>query len=76
MQDHRLLSGRMMGSSPSRGTILSLVETLLWLLDEILDRVPKYEDGRWFWPGYWGCDLALRFPALRWWDTGAGSSTG
>jgi hypothetical protein len=44
------------------------VETLLWLLDEALDRIPCYEDGRWLRYGDWGCQLAYRFPALRWWE--------
>jgi hypothetical protein len=43
------------------------VETLLWLLDEALDVIPCREDGRWRWHGEWGCRLAYRFPALRWW---------
>ena len=64
------------GSRPWRPTILGLVETLLWLFDEVLDWVPKHEDGRWYWPGYWGCDLAYRYPVLRWWGTGASSSAG
>ena len=44
------------------------METLLWLLDEALDRIPCREDGRWFRYGGWGCRLAYRFPVLRWWE--------
>jgi len=28
-------------------------------LDELLDAVPRYEDGRWFRYGDWGCQLGL-----------------
>ncbi len=40
----------------------------LWLLDEALDQIPLREDGKWHARGEWGCRLAFRFPALRWWD--------
>jgi len=40
---------------------------MLWLLDVALDRIPAYEDGRWYGYGDWGCRLACRFSALRWW---------
>jgi hypothetical protein len=36
---------------------------LFWLADELLDRVPAYEDGRWYRRGDWGCRLGLH----RWW---------
>jgi hypothetical protein len=32
---------------------------IAWLLDEALDRVPKYEDGRWYRFGLWGCGTWL-----------------
>ena len=35
------------------------VKTLLWLLDEALDRVPRREEGRWYRFGDWGCQLQL-----------------
>lgn len=35
----------------------------IWLADELLDRVPTYEDGRWFRRGGWGCRMRLH----RWW---------
>ncbi len=31
----------------------------VWLLDEALDRIPAYEDGRWYRYGDWGCQLGL-----------------
>jgi hypothetical protein len=53
---------RVRGSIPRRPT------TLLWLLDEALDHVPRREDGRWYLFGDWGCRLVRRFPAFRWDD--------
>lgn len=41
---------------------------LIWLLDEALDRIPRYEDGRWYRYGDWGCQLCLS----RWWGPPAG----
>ena len=41
---------------------------VLWLLDEILDRIPGYEAGHWYKYGCWGCRLTYRFPTLRYWD--------
>lgn len=32
---------------------------LAWLLDEVLDLIPAYEDGRWYPCGLWGCRLGL-----------------
>jgi hypothetical protein len=32
---------------------------LAWALDELLDRIPSYEDGRWYRYGDWGCRLRL-----------------
>lgn len=37
---------------------------LAWLLDEGLDRIPTYEERRWFRHGGWGCRLRLH----RFWD--------
>jgi hypothetical protein len=33
------------------------VKTLIWLLDELLDHLPRVEDGKWYWCGDWGCRL-------------------
>lgn len=35
------------------------MKQVVWLLDEALDRLPAYEDGRWRWYGDWGCRLGL-----------------
>lgn len=43
---------------------MKLARWAVWLLDEALDSVPLYEDGRWYRYGQWGCRLRLwRF----WW---------
>lgn len=36
-----------------------LVKTLAWLLDEALDHLPAYEDGKWLRYGDWGCRIGL-----------------
>mgnify|MGYP001559836493 CR=1 FL=1 len=57
------------GFESSGGHYPDLVKTwLLERLDVLLDAIPAREDGRWFRYGDWGCRLAYRFPALRWWD--------
>jgi len=35
------------------------MKTLVRLLDEVLDRIPRREDGRWHLYGDWGCQLGL-----------------
>jgi hypothetical protein len=35
------------------------MRTLVWLLDEVLDRIPRYEQGRWYLHGDWGCQFQL-----------------
>lgn len=37
---------------------------LVWLADELLDRIPAYEDGHWYRAGQWGCRLRLH---RYWW---------
>jgi hypothetical protein len=32
---------------------------VVWLADELLDRIPAYEQGRWYLNGEWGCRLRL-----------------
>lgn len=27
----------------------------LWLVDEALDQIPAYDEGRWYRYGHWGC---------------------
>jgi hypothetical protein len=44
--------------------MMAMVRWLAWAADEILDRVPRYEDGSWYWCGMWGCQLGL----YRIWD--------
>lgn len=44
---------------------------LLERLDVALDAIPTYEDGRWLRYGDWGCQLAYKFPAFRWWADAA-----
>jgi hypothetical protein len=41
------------------------MKTCIWLLDELLDRIPCYEDGRWYWYGDWGWGCRLRL--YRFW---------
>lgn len=43
------------------------MKRFLWLLDEVLDRVPRYEDGKWHRYGDWGCQMRLH----RFWDRDA-----
>ena len=38
---------------------MKVLRRLVWLLDEVLDRIPAYEDGRWYRYGGWGCRLRL-----------------
>lgn len=40
-------------------------ETLLYPC-AVLDRIPAYEDGRWYRHGAWGCRLGLSKP-WGWW---------
>jgi len=47
-----------------RGEPLRWRGEVVWLLDEVLDRIPRYEDHRWYRYGHWGCTLGLR----RYWD--------
>lgn len=42
----------------------------VWLLDESLDAVPTYENGRWWWHGQWGCRMRL---ARFWWREDRGT---
>ena len=35
------------------------MKTAVWLLDELLDRVPAYWGGSWHRYGDWGCRLRL-----------------
>lgn len=42
---------------------MNLLRNLVWLLDEALDRIPAYEDGRWYRYGDWGC----RYQLARFW---------
>jgi hypothetical protein len=44
--------------------VKAVVRKLFWLADVLLDRVPDYEDGRWYWNGQWGCRLHLH---RYWW---------
>lgn len=47
---------------------MKLLRWAVWLLDEVLDQVPRHEDGRWYRYGQWGCQLRLwRF----WWKDAA-----
>lgn len=36
----------------------------MWLLDELLDRIPSHDEDGWHRYGDWGCRLRL----FRWWD--------
>jgi hypothetical protein len=42
-----------------RGPRLVWHAELVWLLDELLDNIPRYEHGRWYRYGQWGCTLRL-----------------
>jgi hypothetical protein len=44
---------------PREGASVKAVRWLICLLDEALDQIPAYEDGRWFRHGQWGCQLRL-----------------
>jgi hypothetical protein len=45
--------------------IKSLARSAVWLLDELLDRVPGYWEGKWHLAGQWGCRMHLS----RFWAT-------
>lgn len=39
--------------------VMRVLGTLAWAVDELLDRIPRREDGRWYRYGDWGCQLGL-----------------
>jgi hypothetical protein len=42
-----------------RGERLKFRAEIVWLLDEALDQLPAYQDGKWYRYGQWGCRLQL-----------------
>lgn len=38
---------------------MRLMRLAVWILDESLDLIPAYEQGRWYRYGQWGCRLHL-----------------
>lgn len=53
--EHPTFNRRVPGSSPGRPTL----RTIAWLADEVLDRIPRREEGRWYRYGYWGCQSGI-----------------
>jgi hypothetical protein len=42
-----------------RGEPMRRPAELVWLLDEMLDRIPAWQDGRLYLCGQWGCQWGL-----------------
>lgn len=43
---------------------MKVVRTIIEWVDGVLDRIPSYEDGRWYRGGCWGCRMQM----WRLWD--------
>lgn len=61
------------GFDPPGRHLVKVLRRIVEWLDETLDKIPEYRDGRWYRYGDWGCRLGL---GKLWVDTSDPPSAG